>query len=87
MKKMKNEIRGDSYRAVLRLPSFVVLLVGRLVSGAGQILFSMATMWYILQLTESALAAALIPMLPYLIYAFLGIPWLRSVIACPKSNF
>ncbi|WP_413406133.1 MFS transporter [Paenibacillus amylolyticus] len=86
MKKMKNEIRGDSYRAVLRLPSFVVLLVGRLISGAGQILFSMATMWYILQLTESALAAALIPMLPYLIYAFLGIPLATISDRLPKKQ-
>ncbi|WKL04892.1 MFS transporter [Paenibacillus amylolyticus] len=84
--KMKNEIRGDSYRAVLRLPSFVVLLVGRLISGAGQILFSMATMWYILQLTESALAAALIPMLPYLIYAFLGIPLATISDRLPKKQ-
>lgn len=86
MKQTKNEIHNDSYGSVLRLPSFCVLLAGRLISGAGQILFSMATMWYILQLTESALAAALIPMLPYFIYAFWAYHWLQSVIGCPKSS-
>ncbi|WP_186331795.1 MFS transporter [Paenibacillus xylanexedens] len=81
-----NKTGEDGYLAVLRLPSFTVLLVGRLVSGAGQILFSMATMWYILQLTESALAAALIPMLPYLIYAFLGIPLATISDRLPKKQ-
>ena len=81
-----NKTGEGSYLAVLRIPSFTVLLVGRLVSGAGQILFSMATMWYILQLTESALAAALIPMLPYLIYAFLGIPLATISDRLPKKQ-
>ncbi|NUU76046.1 MFS transporter [Paenibacillus xylanilyticus] len=86
MKQTKNEIHNDSYGSILRIPSFCVLLVGRLISGAGQILFSMATMWYILQLTESALAAALIPMLPYFIYAFLGIPLATISDRLPKKQ-
>ncbi|UPK44456.1 MFS transporter [Paenibacillus pabuli] len=81
----RNE-ESQGYLSVLRLPSFSVLLVGRLISGAGQILFSMATMWYILQLTESALAAALVPLMPYLIYAFLGVPLATISDRLPKKQ-
>jgi len=77
---------SHGYLSVLRLPSFSVLLAGRLVSGAGQILFSMATMWYILQWTESALAAALVPLMPYLIYAFLGVPLATISDRLPKKQ-
>lgn len=62
------------YLPLFKIPAFTILLAGRIVSSFGQILFSMVTMWYVLDLTDSAFAAALIPLVPFVTYLFLGIP-------------
>lgn len=62
------------YLSIIKLPTYLILLIGRIVSNLGQIFFSMATMWYTLNLTNSPLAAAIIPLVPYLIFALMGFP-------------
>lgn len=75
MKSPNDEVSSQSlYLPLFKNASFVILLIGRIISSFGQILFSMATMWYVLDVTESALAAAIIPLLPSLAFMLLGIP-------------
>ncbi len=51
---------------VMRLPTFLVFWSGRMVSLFGYMLFSMATTWYVLDRTESALDTAIVLVIPML---------------------
>lgn len=56
------------------MPTFSIIWVARIISGLGDILFTMSTMWYVLTITDSPLAAAIVPLVPLLTFAILGIP-------------
>ncbi|WP_077613883.1 MFS transporter [Caenibacillus caldisaponilyticus] len=64
----------NGYLDLLRIPAFSVFLSGRVVSELGDILFTMVTMWYILQTTDSAFAASIVPLVPALTFLFLSMP-------------
>ncbi len=76
---------STGYLELLRIPSFDLFWLGRIVSGLGDMLFTMATMWYVLGLTHSPLATAIIVLIPMITFVLLGIPLATVADRIPKK--
>ncbi|MFD1675066.1 MFS transporter [Alicyclobacillus fodiniaquatilis] len=66
--------KTPGYSELIQIPAFSIFWAGRIVSGLGDILFTMATMWYVLSTTNSALKTALVPLVPMLSFIILAVP-------------
>jgi MFS transporter, DHA3 family, macrolide efflux protein len=69
-----SQLKKGGYIELIKIPAFSVFLGGRIVSELGDILFTMVTMWYVLQTTDSAFAAAIVPLVPALTFLILSMP-------------
>lgn len=83
---MAQDEKSASYSELVRIPAFLVFWFGRLISGFGDILFTMATMWYVLSTTDSALATAGVPLVPMLTFLFLSMPLGTIADRLPKKT-
>lgn len=63
---------------------FLIFWAGRIVSGLGDNLFMMATMWYVLNSTNSALLTSVVPLVPTLCLLLLGLPLAALADRWPK---
>ncbi|GGH84521.1 putative MFS family arabinose efflux permease [Pullulanibacillus pueri] len=77
---------STSYWQLIKLPAFFIYLSGRMVSEFGDILFTMATMWYVFTTTHSALGVATIPLIPALVFLFLSMPLGTLTDRLPKKG-
>ena len=73
------------YVDLIKVPQFSIFLTGRIISGFGDILFTMATMWYVLSKTNSPLATSVVPLVPSLTYLVLSLPASTLVDKLPKK--
>ncbi len=82
--------KSDSFRmqywSLMRLPSFLVFLGGRIVSSMGDMLFQIATMWYVLEKTNSPLSAAIVPIIPLVTSIVLSQPLATIADRMPKKR-
>lgn len=62
-------------REVWKNPGFLVFWSGRIVSMLGDMLFSMATMWYVYGRTGSALGTAMVVLIPMLCQLIISQPF------------
>lgn len=77
--------KSASYLELLRLPGFVLFFGGRIVSSLGDMLFTMATMWYVLQRTNSPMLTAIVPLIPMISYMLLAMPLATFADRMPKK--
>lgn len=75
----------SQFYVLVRKPSFLVFWLGRIVSSFGDILFTIATMWYVLGQTQSPLATAIIPLIPFFIYTMFSQPLATIADRLPKK--
>lgn len=74
------------YVRLVSQPSFLVFWVGRIVSGLGDNLFTIATMWSVLDTTDSAIMTALVPLVPTLTLLVFGLPLAALADRWPKKR-
>lgn len=77
--------KSAGYWDLLKVYQFDVFWLGRIVSGLGDSLFTMATMWYVLTTTKSPLATAIVPMVPYLSFLIFGLVMATLADRMPKK--
>lgn len=65
-------MRNSIYLNLFRSPTYIVFLFGRIISEFGDILFAMATTWYVLDTTESPVQTALVLLFPMVVNTIFG---------------
>lgn len=83
----ESQTRASSHiwLGLMRLPTFMVFWSGRVVSLLGDMLFSMATMWYVLGKTRSALDTAVVVLIPMLTQLFVSQAFATMADRLPKK--
>lgn len=82
---MQEPKKPSGYLELIKIPAFSVFWSGRIISEFGDILFTMATMWYVLSTTDSALATAIVPLVPMLAFLTLSLPLSTVADRFPKK--
>ncbi|NMP21725.1 MFS transporter [Sulfobacillus harzensis] len=71
---------------MLGQPRFIIFWSGRLVSGLGDSVFALVTMWDVLKTTNSPLLAAIVPLIPTMTFLLFSLPLATLADRWPKKR-